>query len=214
VPDATAFLLNWRLFGNSAHEAWRPEFVCERFTRAAAPGDAVNLSFKTLFTKLGAYHCKLLPHGPGYADEARLSELRYVNGAGAALPCYFATSRTFLQSEPELVSWELAQVNHYNTRSWEDYLVKHHRGGGLAISWDRDWGWRTFNKNDETDLTIMNKLPAARAIFEALLKDEELRRRHERCCELYREHIAALRRRPRAKGALVKFEEKDGLSEA
>lgn len=197
VPEATAFLLNWRLFGNSGHERWRPGFVCERFTKAAAPGDAVNLSFKTLFTKIDAYHCKLLPHGPGFADESRLAELRYVNGAGITLPRYFAASRSFLQSEPDLVSWELAQVNHYNTRSREDYLVKHDRGGGLDLSWDREWGWATFNKNDETDLSIANKLPRARALFRALLEDRELRRRHERCCNLYREHIAALQRRQR-----------------
>jgi Glycosyl transferase family 2 len=201
VPNATAFLLNWRMFGNSEHEEWRPDFVCERFTKAAALGDAVNLSFKTLFTKVDAYRCKLLPHGPGYADEARLSELCYVNGAGITLPRYFAATRTFLQSEPDLVSWELAQVNHYNTRCWEDYLVKHHRGGGLAISWDRDWGWATFNKNDETDPTIANKLASARAIFRALLRDDELRRRHERCCDLYRGHIEALKQRWRLASA-------------
>jgi hypothetical protein len=201
VPDATAFLLNWRIFGHSGHEEWRPGFVCERFTRAAALGDAVNLSFKTLFTKIDAYHCKLLPHGPGYADEVRLPELRYVNGAGITLPRYFVTSQTFLQSEPELVSWKLAQVNHYNTRSREDYVVKHHRGGGLARSWDRDWGWAAFNKNDETDLTIANKLATARAIFGALLRDDALRRRHERCCDLYRGHVAALKRQQRLTSA-------------
>jgi Glycosyl transferase family 2 len=195
VPDATAFLLNWRLFGSSGHEEWRPGFVCERFTRAAAAGDPVNLSFKTLFTRSDAYRCRLLPHGPGHADEARLAELRAVNGAGVALPRYFAAARTFLQSEPQLVSWELAQVNHYNTRSWEDYLVKHERGGGLAITWEREQSWGVFNKNDEPDLTIANKLPALRAIFRALLTDDELRARHARCCALYREHIAALKRR-------------------
>jgi hypothetical protein len=197
VPEATAFLLNWRMFGNSGHERWRPGFVCERFTTAAALGDAVNLSFKTLFTKADTYHCKLLPHGPGFADEARLGELRYVNGAGITLPRYFAASQGFLQSEPHLVSWELAQINHYNTRSREDYLVKHDRGGGLDIPWERDWGWATFNKNDQTDLSVASKLPRARALFGALLEDRELRRRHERCCDLYREHIAALQRRQR-----------------
>jgi hypothetical protein len=201
VPDATAFLLNWRLFGNSGHEEWRPGFVCERFTRAAAAGDPVNLSFKTLFTRSDAYGCKLLPHGPAYADEARLAELRYVNGAGVLVPPYFAANRGFLQSEPELVSWKLAQVNHYNTRSREDYLVKHERGGGLAISWELDQSWAAFNKNDETDLSIASKLPRAKEIFNALLADDELRTRHARCCALYRTHIAALKRRQRRTSA-------------
>jgi hypothetical protein len=196
VPQATAFLINWRIFGNSGQIGWQPGFVTERFTRAAALGDPVNLSFKTLFTKLDAYRCKLLPHQPRYPEPARLAELHYVNGAGARLPCYFCDESRgdFLQSEPGQVSWKLAQINHYNTRSWEDYLVKHHRGGGLNIEWKREAGWAVFNKNDETDRSIANKLPAARALYAAFLDDDELRHCHRRCCALYRRHIAELKR--------------------
>jgi hypothetical protein len=187
-------LINWRVFGSSGRIAWAPGFVTERFTRAAAIGDPVNLPFKTLYTKIDAYHCKLLPHQPRYPDKARLSELCYVNGGGLVLPRYFCDEARggFLQSEPGLVSWRLAQVNHYNTRSWQDYLVKHHRGGGLNIAWGREASWAAFNKNDEVDLTIAAKLPAAKALYQRFLQDGELRRRQRRCCELYRRHIAAL----------------------
>ena len=195
APQATAFLINWRIFGNSGHIAWQPGLVTERFNKAARLHDPVNSSFKTLFTKLGAYHCRLLPHQPRYPQPARLSELCYVNGAGIVLPRYFCdeSRADFLQSEPDQVSWKLAQVNHYNTRSWEDYLVKHHRGGGLDIPWERDVSWAAFNKNDETDLTISRKRAATKVSLEVLFEDDELRRRHQRCCDLYREHIAALK---------------------
>ena len=196
VPQATAFLINWRLFGHSGHVAWEPGFVTERFTRAARRDDGVNLSFKTLFRHIDAYRCKLMPHQPRYPEEARLAELRYVDGGGVALPAYFhdESRGDFLQSEPGSVSWDLAQINHYNTRSWEDYLVKHRRGGGLNIAWDREASWEIFNKNDETDLTIRSKLAAAKAIVQELLKDDETRELHERCCDLYGEHVAALTR--------------------
>lgn len=202
VPQATAFLINWRIFGNSGHTEWWPGLVAARFTRAARLDDAVNRSFKTLFTKIDAYHCKLLPHQPRYPHEARLSELRYVNGAGIVLPRYFCdeSRADFLQAEPDQVSWKLAQVNHYNTRSWEDYLVKHQRGGGLNIRWERDASWAAFNKNDEIDLTICRRLPAVRAALGVLLKDDELRRCHRRCCDLYREHIAQLKQQQIASG--------------
>ena len=196
VPQATAFLVNWRLFGNSGHIAWAPGFVTERFTKAATLADGVNLSFKTLFTKIDAYRCKLLPHQPRYPYEGRMSELHYVNGGGEGLPAYFydESRDAFLQSEPGRVSWRLAQVNHYNTRSWEDYVVKHHRGGGLNVPWERDECWTIFNKNDETDCSILNKLGRAKRLFEAFLEDRELRVRHARCCALYREHAAKLGR--------------------
>jgi hypothetical protein len=197
VPDATAFLLNWRLFGNSGHLDWQPGFITERFTWAARLRDEVNRSYKTLFTRIDAYRCKLLPHQPLYPAPERVAALRYVNGGGAVLPaCFHDGSRgDFLQLGLALASWDLAQVNHYNTRSWDDYLVKHHRGGGLDIPWDRDASWAIFNKNDEIDLSISRRLAATRAVHAALLEDEELRRRHERCCALYRNHIAALKAR-------------------
>ncbi|MBV9200702.1 MAG: glycosyltransferase family 2 protein [Alphaproteobacteria bacterium] len=195
VPQATAFLINWRIFGSAGHAEWRPGMITERFTKAAGLDDAVNLSFKTLFTKIDAYHCKLLPHQPRFPHETRRSELHYVNGGGMGLPSYFCdeSRADFLQSEPDQVSWKLAQINHYNTRSSEDYLVKHQRGGGLNIRWDRDASWAAFNKNDDTDITITSKLPATKAVLSMLLTDDELRRRNQRCCELYRELIAALK---------------------
>lgn len=195
VPDATAFLVNWRIFGSSGHRDWSPEPVCERFTRAAALADGVNLSFKTLFTRIDAYWCKLMPHQPRYPHDGRHGELRYVDGAGAVLPDWYhdESRNDFLQSEPGRVSWTLAQVNHYNTRSRDDYLVKHRRGGGLGIDWDLDRSWAAFDRNDEEDATILPKLPRARAVREALLEDPEIRRRHQRCCRLYGRHVESLR---------------------
>jgi hypothetical protein len=196
VPHATAFLINWRVFGSSEHRRWKPGFVTERFTRAACRDHGVNLPFKTLFTRIDAYQCKLLPHQPRYPQAARMPELRYVNGSGVELPPYFhdESRADFLQAEPGLVSWELAQVNHYNTRSREDHAVKHRRGGGLNIAWEREASWAIFDRNEETDLSIRGKLAAARALYERLLEDDGVRRCHARCCELYREHAARLAR--------------------
>jgi hypothetical protein len=195
APAATAFLINWRIFGNAGETHWRAGFVTERFTRASRLSDGVNLPFKTLFSKADAYHCRLLPHQPRYPRNERLPELVYVSGGGDVLPAYFhdESRDSFLQSNPGEVSWRLAQVNHYNTRSWEDYLVKHHRGGGLDIPWQREACWAQFNRNEEEDRSILAKLPKARQVFQALLADPQVRACHERCCALYGAHIATLR---------------------
>ncbi len=198
VPSATAFLVNWRLFGSSGHESWRPGFVAERFTRAAQRDSGVNLPFKTLFRSLDAYQCKLMPHQPRYPYPARLGELRYVDGAGERLPPYFADESrdSFLQSEPGSVRWTLAQVNHYNTRSRDDYFVKHRRGGGLAIDWDREASWAVFDRNEEEDLSLSLKLEATRATVARWLRHDALAECHARCCRLYGEHVARLRAAP------------------
>jgi hypothetical protein len=193
VPDATAFLINWRIFGSSGHERWSSEPVLRRYTRAAVREHGVNRSFKTLFTRPDAYHCPLLPHGPGFAREERLAELRPVDGAGIHLPIHYARSEEFLQTEPGAVTWTLAQVNHYNTRSWQDYVVKHHRGGGLGQErWDRDANWEAFNRNEELDTSIQRHLPEVEKRLAEILSDPVIRDCYERCLDLYGRHVDEL----------------------
>jgi hypothetical protein len=193
VPEATALLINWRIFGSSGHEHWSPEPVLERFTRAAEQQHGVNWSFKTLFRLPDAYYCPLLPHGPGHARAERVEEIRPVDGGGRPLPRRYARSEEFLQSEPGQVSWALAQVNHYNTRAWQDYLVKHRRGGGLGLDrWDRTGSWGNFDRNEEEDVSIQRHLPALRRALGTLLAEPAIRAAHERCCTRYGGHVAAL----------------------
>ena len=192
VPEATAFLINWRIFGSSGHESWSSEPVLRRFTRAAEQQNGVNWSYKTLFRMPDAYHCPLLPHGPGYARSERIDELRPVDGGGSPLPQRYARSEGFLQSEPGHVSWTLAQVNHYNTRAWQDYLVKHRRGGGLGLDrWDRAGSWTNLDRNEEEDLSIQRHLPALELALNTLLLDPHIRAAHDLCCTLYGKHVAS-----------------------
>ena len=205
VPQATAILVNWRLFGSSGHVAWQPGLVTERFTRAAPMDHGVNLSFKTLFRNIDAYHCKLLPHQPRFPLEGRQSELCYVDSGGRTLPAYFfdETRNSFLQSEPGTVRWDLAQVNHYNTRSREDYLVKHKRTDGLNAKWDRDACWPVFDRNKQEDRSIAGKLDEAKRVMAEMREDVEVSRLHQRCCALYGEHVSRLRREASAAAFLA-----------
>ncbi len=195
VPGATAICVNWRLFGSSGHRRWSPDLVSERFTRAAPLEHGVNWPYKTLFTRLDAYGCKLLSHQPRFPHAHAVADLRYVDGAGRILPEHFydESRSAFLQSDPGTVSWKLAQVNHYNTRSRDDYFAKHRRGGGIPVDWDRESCWPVFDRNEEEDLTIAPKLPAMKRELASMREDAELVRLHERCCVLYGAHIDVLK---------------------
>lgn len=194
APNATAFLINWRIFGSSGHKRWSSEPVTHRYRRAAAREHGVNRSFKTLFTRPDAYHCPLLPHGPGFAREERLGELHPVDGAGVRLPELYARAEEFLQSEPGAVVWDLAQVNHYNTRSFEDYVVKHARGGGLGPErWDRDANWQAFDRNEEEDFSIGRHWPALERALADLLANRGVREQYGRCLDLYAARVNCLR---------------------
>lgn len=194
VGDATAVMVNWRVFGDSGRRAWSPEPVTERFTRAASIGHGVNWPFKTLFRRFDAYHCPLLPHGPGHARDERVGELKPVDGAGRPLGEAYARAKEFLVSEPGAVSWALAQVNHYNTRSWEDYLAKHDRGGGLFPErWDRDANWAAFNRNEEEDRSIQRHLLHLRREMAAMLSVPAIAEAHRGAVDGYARHVSRLR---------------------
>ncbi len=190
APNATAILVNWRVFGSAGHHAASEQRVTQRFTRAATLHHGVNWSFKTLFTQVDAYHCRFMPHQPRYPLPERLAALHYVDGASRTLPRYFVDESrdAFLQSEPGTVSWHLAQVNHYHTRSWEDYLVKHHRGNGLNDVLARDRNWFAFDRNEVSDRTILRHDTAMARGVAKMLADSAIRQAHETCHALYRSH--------------------------
>jgi hypothetical protein len=193
VVGATAIMINWRIFGSSGHQQWSAEPVMRRYRYAAPQDHGVNRSFKTLFLQPEAYHCPLLPHGPGYARPEYLSRCHPVDGSGNALPSRYARAEEFLQTEPGAVTWQLAQVNHYNTRSWQDYLAKHHRGGGLGPErWDRDSNWAAFNRNEELDLSIQRHRSAVEHAIAEILTDPTTAICYRRCLDLYGRHVAAL----------------------
>ncbi len=198
VPEATAFLVNWRIFGSSGVNAWTPGLVTARYTAAAARAHGVNNPYKTLFTRLDAYGCKLLSHQPRFPHADALGSLRYVDGAGRALPAHFhdESRADFLQSETGSVRWDLAQVNHYNTRSRDDYVVKHRRGGGHGVDWDRDTWWPVFDRNEERDLTILPKVFRGRPTLAAMHADTSCRALIDDCRRLYGEHLALLKAGP------------------
>ncbi len=192
VGDATAVMVNSRVFGDSGHHGWSAEQLLERFTLAAPIEHGVNWSYKTLFRRYKAYHCPLLPHGPGFARDDCVGELRPVDGAGQPLGERYARSAEFLQSAPGTVSWRLAQVNHYNTRSREDYLVKYARGGGLRLAWDREESWGVWNRNEEEDRSIQRHLPGVRRLLVEWRSVPAIARAEARSREAYARLIANL----------------------
>lgn len=194
VGEASAVMVNWRVFGSAGERRWSGESVMRRFTRAAPRDHGVNRPYKTLFRGADAYACPLLPHGPGFAREDAVADIRPVDGGGRPLPERYTRSAEFLQSEPGTVDWSLAQVNHYNTRSWQDYLAKHARGGGQGPErWDRDGNWPVFDRNEEEDVSIARHLAATEAAVAALLADPAIAAAQARCLALYGEHVERLK---------------------
>lgn len=154
--NADAVPLRWHLFGHNGRGTWTDAPVSERFTRAAPDDIALPLAhfFKTLhrpsaFRGLGVHR----PKGKNAA---------WVAASGSPLPSQFSAqpSRINLFGVPS--AGERAWLNHYSTRSIEEFVLKSVRG--LPNHMDKPvsvgyWAERNFNTVE--DLRIAPMVPAA-----------------------------------------------------
>ncbi len=197
VPDATNIAMTWRLFGHNGVERIEDRFVIEQFDTCApkyCPKPHTAWGFKTLFRNIGAY-AKLSCHRPNKPDEARLSEIAWVNGSGARMGGKIAHNGW--RNSRRSIGYDLVQLNHYALRSAESYLIKRQRGRALHV--DRSVGlnyWIRMDWSDSTDTTIKRNLPRLREEYARLLRDAELRDLHEAGLAWHRAKAEELRKTP------------------
>ena len=190
VPAATAFAIDWRMFGSGGQERFTPGLVSAQFTRAAPdrlvwPWRAVQ--FKTLFRNHGL--ARLGVHRPKFTAAARHC---WHDGNGEAIPPPLGTVLTHARPRHGL-----AQINHYALGSADDFLLKTTRGRpnrtDLPIGLDY-WAERNFNTVE--DRRLADRAPELAAAVEGLLDDPALARLHAQAVEWRLAKIAALKAQP------------------
>jgi glycosyltransferase involved in cell wall biosynthesis len=148
--EASALCAFWLIFGSNGHRH-RPTGICiESFTRRAPDGFPINAHPKSI---------------------VRLSEAR-----GVGDPHIFATTRGSVDEHgrpmardpavPALYqncSHERIRINHYFTKSAEDWAIKQARGRADQSSLRPDRDFAIHDRNDVEDLTILRFLPRLRA---------------------------------------------------
>ena len=104
--------INWRMFGTSGRKKYEPINVIERFTRRASNGYPENLHIKSIvnprrvLTFNNAHSATYFPTSACYDEAGRLISF-YQNGSN---------------------STDKIQINHYYTKSLEEYMEKCSRG--------------------------------------------------------------------------------------
>ena len=177
-PEATAFALTWRMFGNAGVVEFTDAPVTETFLHAAPsvlPWPWRAAMFKTLFRNDGTYG-KLGVHRPRTPDRARLGAARWVDGSGRPLAGDFLTNRVFSDFGQD--NFGLVQLNHYALGSMENFIVKHdrgraNRGGSFDLGY---WVERNFSAVEDRSAEALG--PARRTLLAELLSDPELGRLH------------------------------------
>jgi glycosyltransferase involved in cell wall biosynthesis len=155
-PEADAIGINWRMFGDSGQEHYSPEPLMVRFTKAAADNFGGNNIIKTIarthsVVELGIHSHKL-------KDGAQ-----FLNPEGRPLKPYPAGRQDY-------VSLDVAQINHYYTKTREEWAIKQRRG--KADLWEghdnfkrEDSEFTANNRNEVVDETIQTRLePALKAM--------------------------------------------------
>ncbi|WP_156477531.1 glycosyltransferase family 2 protein [Falsihalocynthiibacter arcticus] len=185
VPDATAFALTWRLFGNADVDAFVDAPVTEQFQQAAPavlywPWRASM--FKTLFKNDGIYS-KIGVHRPRSPDKSRLDEARWFDTRGKEiLDPPIKTRRLFNQFGRD--NYLLAQLNHYALGARQSYVLKRARGrvnrGDKLMGMDY-WVERNFNQTHDDSILRHRGLSAP--LLAQLHADPVLHDLHQRAAD-------------------------------
>ncbi len=187
--------MTWKFFGNAGVHEYEDRWTTEQFTRCAPcfiPKPRLGWGFKSLVHKSAPYN-KIGVHRPLDADETRLDEVRWVNGAGHMMPEQVYTSNSWRTTKRTL-GYNMVTLNHYVLRSADSYLVKRDRGRVNHV--DEDMGgyyWDRRNYNSELDDSIHSRLPRARAEADRLLSDPELARLHMAGVQAHKAKVQALK---------------------
>lgn len=154
--NVAGIAINWKIFGSSEHTSKIDGLVMERFTRCAASDFSVNGHFKTIakidsIEDVAIHICKFKKNHQKYVYPDRKTVAPDSVGHGTH------------------IDHSLIQVNHYFTKSREEWELKRARGKAnvppnvpirFKLRSDRDFDGH--DRNEEEDLQILRFLVSTR----------------------------------------------------
>lgn len=155
---SAAIVLNWAMFGSSGHAARRPGLMLETFTRrgtcAFPPSGVVKYVVRPSMVTEVLAPCRFSVRGT-------------IRTAAGHAPDWGGGSHHTMTAE-----WTAAQLNHYFTRSRDDWDRKAVRGFRSSPSLARQSGhhhFAAYDRNEEDDRSALRFLPAVREILDGSL---------------------------------------------
>ncbi|QMU57322.1 MAG: hypothetical protein GKR98_03325 [Boseongicola sp.] len=193
VPDADVIPITWRLFSNDGLVDFDEGLVIEMShdaERDLDQGGHIRRFAKSLF-KPSEFVERFGTHGPIYS-EAQLADIKWLSPTGRRI------SDPKVMTRPEVdFGYDVAQVNHYATRSVDAYLVKKDRGRvnhfRQVMGFDY---WQKMNLGGQSDQSILRSVGQTREEMQTLLQDKELAALHSHSVHWYKNRIRDLRQMP------------------
>ena len=152
--DIDGFLFHWQMMNSNNQVKKEKGLVLERFTQKGA----LNLVHTKTLARLSVISEWISPHVPNFKPDTNIVEFHYTNEHGdpPALEEPTSNVKTYLVSD-------IAVVNHYVVKSWEEFLVKIARGSGtdfvedvLAPRENREFLWKRHDVDNGQDMGILS----------------------------------------------------------
>jgi hypothetical protein len=138
----SAIIINWRIFGSSGLINNNGEFVIDRFQQASSLNFSANNHVKTIFRPRSIKEAHIhIPFLKSHTSLINTSKVR------------------FLREGPHETVVDVAQINHYFTKSYEEFREKRQRGRadvdvGEGEKYRTEHHFHAHDKNDEIDTSI------------------------------------------------------------
>ena len=139
-PGADGIGINWRIFGSAGHKHYSPTFVTERFRFASEIGFDANKLRKSIYRMTSVKIIDI--HSGTYKDNAAIYS---PNGTGINGDVVIPVDRS---------NYEVAQINHYFVKSYEEWKKKVKRGYTDGTIRDIET-FHIFDRNEVEDNTIL-----------------------------------------------------------
>ena len=111
--DVGAIAINWRVFGSSGQQHYRPAPVIERFTDALPEDARLHLTVKSIARRAGLRG--------NWVHRVKIGDGRYVTPSGR--DASFLNTRAAREQD-----MSVATIHHYAIKSMEEYAIKRLRG--------------------------------------------------------------------------------------
>jgi len=150
--DVDAIAINWKIFGSGKINRKGLGLTTERFLLRAKDNYSVHSQFKSIFR----YKESLLRfHHRAFYKE---SNTKYIYSNGEELS--ESAKKAGFRKEDIYINYELAQLNHYTIRSFEEFLSKMDRGNGFDLTHLKNTRHKKylglFDKNDIYESDILD----------------------------------------------------------
>jgi len=161
--DVAGVLLNWAMFGTSGHKTAPDGLVIENYTQRGLITNTKNRHVKPIINP-GRVVKALDPHMWEAGKDSFGEKYSFVDEHGVRLSEETQTKPFLTYAGTPKASWDVFRVNHYATRSEEEFRHKIRARGRLSSGVHDDDAWferhlRDNNLNDEEDTHMLAFVP-------------------------------------------------------